>query len=72
MSKEVVGFLTKANLPNQAQSQPTQQQKSGGFGDGAFSQAHTKISNNRSNSLVAKVIRKQWKILPIKAGNREP
>lgn len=38
MSKEVVGFLTKAALPNQAQSQPTQQ-KSGGFGEGAFSQA---------------------------------
>ena len=39
MSKEVVGFLTKANLPNQAQSQPTEQSKSNGFGGNAFENA---------------------------------
>lgn len=39
MSKEVVGFLTKASLPNQAQSQATQQQQSQGISEGAFDNA---------------------------------
>ena len=39
MSKEVVGFLAKATLPNQAQSQPVQQGESDSFGKGAFDNA---------------------------------
>jgi preprotein translocase subunit SecA len=39
MSKEVIGFLSKANLPNQAKSQATQDEKSAGIGTGAFDNA---------------------------------
>ncbi|MBD3638904.1 MAG: preprotein translocase subunit SecA [Crocinitomicaceae bacterium] len=40
MSKEVVGFLSKANLPNQPQTQAVQDQKSQGFGGSAYENAH--------------------------------
>lgn len=36
MSKEVVSFLSKANLPNAANSKPVQQEKSQSFNQGAF------------------------------------
>ena len=39
MSKEVISFLSKASLPNQAQSKPVQEQKSQSFSDGAFDNA---------------------------------